>query len=248
MRPNRVSIRTGYPRPELRREDDPVWWDAHHAAINQRVADAAARRPENWPHGRQLALLMIQRSTWALECIAGMKGVRPTEKDFAWLRTNNLAERPLMQRFHALTDDGRRIAREVCFAVAKRLGLHHVTYSLDRWTEHVARCTCGWHQSLSRRMNVNARGYLEERARRHLLDPEAWKHSKARETAIIEQHFPTKPLASENPDAIDDPAMQVYGEWPEIDTPCDSPNAPTGQCEFNAITDPDHCIWCKRRT
>lgn len=240
MRPNRVSIRTGFPRPELKRSDDPVFWDAHHAKINARVADAAARRPENWPHGRQLALLMIQRSHMALDCIANMKGVRPSQEDFAWLRSQELAMKPLGDRFHTLTPEGKRIARDCCFAVATRLGLHHVTYSFDSWSEHVARCTCGWHQSLNRRNNNGGASYLQERARRHLADPEAWKRSKERESNIIEQHFPTR---SENPDAIDD-ATEVYGDWPEIDTPCDK--SPVGQCEFNA-TDPDHCIHCKRK-
>lgn len=45
-----------------------------------------------------------------------------------------------------------------------------------------------------------------------------------------------------DPDLIDE-ATEVYGDWPEIDTPCDK--APAGQCEFS-IFDPDVCLWCKK--
>lgn len=242
MRPNRVSIRTGFPRPELKREHDPVFWDAHHAKINARVADAAARRPENWPHGRQLALLMIQRSHMALDCIANMSGVRASQEDFAWLRKEELAIKDLGERYHTLTAEGKRLARDCCFAVATRLGLHHFTYSFDSWSEHVARCTCGWHQSLNRRNNNGGASYLQERARRHLADPDAWKRENENIRSIIDRAFP---LASEDPDAIDD-AVNVYGDdWPEVDTPCDK--SPVEQCEFNAA-DPDHCIHCKGKT
>lgn len=242
MRPNRVSIRTGFIRPEVDKTKDPEFWAAHDARIDRLAARIAGRRPENWPHGRQLAILMIQRSHMALDCIAHLQGVRASQEDFAWLRSSELAVKPLAQRFHQLTPEGKRIARDVCFAVAKRLGLHHVTYHLDRWTEHKARCTCGWHQSLSRRMNVNARGYLEERARRHLADPEAWKTQEDRATALIENLFPTR---SESADAIDD-ATEVYGEWPEIEDICDA--SPNGHHEFNALSDPETCKHCKRKT
>lgn len=46
------------------------------------------------------------------------------------------------------------------------------------------------------------------------------------------------------PDSIDD-ATEVYGDWPEIDTPCDK--SPVGQCEFLAC-DPDTCIHCGNKT
>lgn len=52
-------------------------------------------------------------------------------------------------------------------------------------------------------------------------------------------------------DPIDDidSCTQVYGDWPEIDTPCDA--SPVGQCEYNAVApDPEYqrCIHCGRMT
>lgn len=46
----------------------------------------------------------------------------------------------------------------------------------------------------------------------------------------------------------DDPtadATEVYGDWPQIDTPCD--RSPVGQCEYSA-REPDRCIHCGRKT
>lgn len=37
--------------------------------------------------------------------------------------------------------------------------------------------------------------------------------------------------------------------FPEVDTPCENPNAPGGQCHFNAVSlVPDVCLYCRKRT
>lgn len=42
---------------------------------------------------------------------------------------------------------------------------------------------------------------------------------------------------------------EVYGDWPEVDTPCEDPRAPAGQCHFNAVgMEPDRCLYCGKRT
>lgn len=39
------------------------------------------------------------------------------------------------------------------------------------------------------------------------------------------------------------------GDWPEIDTPCEDPDNPDGQCRFNAVgPEPDRCLYCGKRT
>lgn len=55
-------------------------------------------------------------------------------------------------------------------------------------------------------------------------------------------------------DVIDlDDCHQVYGDgldlFPLIDTPCENPSAPGGQCHFNAVSfEPDRCLYCKKLT
>lgn len=237
-----------FKRPEMKREDDPVWWDKWHADIDARIAANNAKKPEHWPASRQLALLMIQRSHMALDCIAHIKGVRATADDFAYLRREQLAwKRDIRDRQHMLTAEGKRIARDVCFIVAKQLGLHHITYVMDSWSEHRARCTCGWHASVNRRNNNGARKHLEALALEHINNPDAWKRAGEASRKVIADLFPRRAI---NPDAIDiDDCANVYGDgqaWPQIDTPCTSPKAPTGQCEFG--NDPAICIHCGRKT
>lgn len=40
-------------------------------------------------------------------------------------------------------------------------------------------------------------------------------------------------------------ATEVYGDWAEIDTPCDK--SPAGQCEYDALRNPERCIHCGRK-
>lgn len=61
------------------------------------------------------------------------------------------------------------------------------------------------------------------------------------------------PLSSgSDPDVIAiDEDREVYGDWPEIDTPCDDDANPGDQCVYNAeLPFPEHhrCVYCKRMT
>lgn len=39
------------------------------------------------------------------------------------------------------------------------------------------------------------------------------------------------------------------GDWPEIETPCEDPDNPSGQCSYNAVgLEPDRCLYCGKRT
>lgn len=219
-------------------------------ALEADVARIEAERPKNWPQQRQLAILMIQRSSIALDCMAHLsgKGIHPRQHDFAYLRNHNFAVKDRDGRFHSLTAAGIRAARECTEALGKTLGLHHLTIIPDSWHEHRARCCCGWSTSVNRRSNANFRERLERQYDRHLADPDAWKRSNERVQAIINNVG--KPIASDQSNVIDiDDCVNVYGDgqaWPQINTPCTSDKAPTGQCEFG--NDPAICIHCGRRT
>ena len=48
---------------------------------------------------------------------------------------------------------------------------------------------------------------------------------------------------------------EVYGIdeleefFPEVDTPCENPDAPGGQCHFNAVSlEPTRCLYCHKLT
>jgi hypothetical protein len=251
LRSNRrfVFATRNIPRPALKREDDPQWWDEYHAKQAERIAEGEALKPENWSHGRQLALLRIQRSDAAEDCIAHLKGIEAKQEDFTFLREQHYAYRKFKSPLHDLTASGKRVAREVCRIVAHRLGLHHITYDMDRWTEHKVRCTCGWHQSLNRRNNEGALKYLQDRADRHLQNPDAWKREQAgvaNVIASIGSGARTLPVRAENPDNIDT-AHNVYGDgWPDVTDACDQ--SPSGHHEYDAINDPERCLHCKRKT
>jgi hypothetical protein len=72
----------------------------------------------------------------------------------------------------------------------------------------------------------------------------------------------TKPLAlivpvssGSEPEILElEDCHQVYGDnieqlFPEIDTPCEHPDAPAGQCHFNAVgLEPERCLYCGKRT
>lgn len=178
----------GWQRPPVKREDDPAWWDAHHARIEAREKEAKAREPENWPASRQLAILRIKRSAFALDIIAHLEKstVRAGESDFLWLRQEGYAVRPLGQRYHHLTPYGARAANRVCIAAAKQLSLHHIRYRFDSWSYHSATCTCGWQQTGDRRMNSNWRAPLSAAANKHLADPQDWIRRREASTAIVD--------------------------------------------------------------
>lgn len=175
-------------RPELKREDDPLFWDEHHAALAKATAEAEARKPENWPQSRQLAILFIERSAIALDCIAHMSGtgVRPSQSDFLWLREQGYAVRQLGQRYHRLMPQGVRLAREVVSIVAKRLGLHHIVYRFDSWNGHAARCSCGWTATSDNRQNRNWKAPLQSAASKHICDPKDWLRKQAAAGKIMD--------------------------------------------------------------
>jgi hypothetical protein len=56
------------------------------------------------------------------------------------------------------------------------------------------------------------------------------------------------PVASgSDPDVIEiDDCIQVYGDWPEIDTPCEA--SPVDQCEYSAVDNFRRCIYCGRES
>src|SRR5689334_11850338 len=119
-------------RPALTRDDDPVWWDQHHAKI-EALANAAERlKVENWPHSRQLALLMIFRSDGAKACIDAMAPRKVSQHDFAFLRNAGFAFKlmPPRDRFHNLTELGLETAKKCVLIVAKRLKLHLISYDM----------------------------------------------------------------------------------------------------------------------
>lgn len=165
-----------FQRPALKREDDPEFWDHHHADQAKRLAEARANEPINWPVSRQLALLMVRRGQLADEVSERLraKGVNASQSDFATLRDDGLAVRPLAERYHRITAYGTRIADQLAAVLAKANGIHHITYVFNSYTEHKARCTCGWTQSGDRKMNRNWRAPLERAAEKHLADPQAW--------------------------------------------------------------------------
>lgn len=54
-----------------------------------------------------------------------------------------------------------------------------------------------------------------------------------------------------DPDVIElEDCHQVYADdFPEIDTPCDAEENPSGQCVFNSLAiEHDRCIYCGKRT
>lgn len=106
-------VRLGYPRPALKREDDPQFWDQFHAKRDEGAAKLAAERPENWPQSRKLAILMIQRKDLALDCMKRLAaaGVRHSQGDFVYLRTEGYAVKDKDGKFHRLTASGWRVKR-----------------------------------------------------------------------------------------------------------------------------------------
>lgn len=71
------------------------------------------------------------------------------------------------------------------------------------------------------------------------------KHPKSR-PLISPFGFNRITVPFSDPGAIEiDDADEVYGDWPQIDTPCD--RSPVGQCEYSA-REPDRCIHCGRKT
>ena len=50
-----------------------------------------------------------------------------------------------------------------------------------------------------------------------------------------------------NEDLIEAEEAELF--FPEIDTPCENPHAPGGQCHFNAVgMEPDRCLYCGKLT
>lgn len=58
----------------------------------------------------------------------------------------------------------------------------------------------------------------------------------------------TVPISNgSDPDVIEiDDCTNVYQMFPEIERPCDK--SPVGECEYNALGDPDICIHCRKAT
>lgn len=180
------SVRVGYPRPALKREDDPVFWDEWQAKLAAMDAKTAARDPANWMRGQQIAILMIERSAIALDCIAHMTGSMrgASQEDFLFLREQGYAVRPLGQRYHQLTPAGIRTARDCADAVAKKLGLHHIRNAIRGSRSNGARCTCGWSCSADERYGLSG-PKIDKAITRHLASPDEWKRGIVASQAII---------------------------------------------------------------
>lgn len=221
-------------------------------------AKIAPSPPSTWSANKQLALLTVGRFLpFASDCIAHMRSRDVTfdQPHLAELRVNGLIyKQDITSRFHKLTPSGKRLAIETAEVVARQLGLHHIRET-NRTTHRsnevfTKSCTCGWRAS----SGVFTRGSklsIDEQSAAHAADPEAWKRERSRPTPAVAAALARidaiglgKVLAFEQPDDVD-AATEAYGDWPEINTPCSK--APAGQCEFTD-TDPDHCMWCKRKT
>lgn len=52
------------------------------------------------------------------------------------------------------------------------------------------------------------------------------------------------------PEVLDlEDCTEVYGDWPEIFVECENPDAPAGQCHFNAVgLEPTRCLYCRKLT
>ncbi len=190
MRPNRVSMADfHFQRAPLKREDDPQFWDGHHAAIAKRAEALTAQRVENWPQSRQLAILMIARTDLGLKCIAALSGsnVRARQHDFAALRNHGYATKNLADRYHKLTKDGWKAAETAAWMLARELGIHHLRCHFDSWSEHTGRCPCGWTASVNRRSNTNWRERLEREFDKHLANPNEWKQRVVTVQEIIDK-------------------------------------------------------------
>lgn len=169
--------------------DDPAFWELarveSQAAIREQRGDAV----EHWPKTRMLALLMIHRSDNALAVIARLSGtdVRPRQHDFAALRNHGYAKKELAERYHQLTPQGRRAAERCADVLGNELGMHLPTYIFDSWSEHRARCCCGWSASVNRRANSNAADRLATEFGKHLADPQDWKRRRLKVQEIIDK-------------------------------------------------------------
>lgn len=159
-------------RPPVDKTKNPEFWKEWDAKIDALSAKRESKKPENWPAGKQLAILRIERSAFALDIIRHLEGskstIRAAQQDFAELRIHGFAVRPLSERYHSLTPAGVRAAEQVAIAMAKMLGLHHIRFRHDSWNHHVVSCTCGWHTTGDRTMNRSWRSSLGASANRHL--------------------------------------------------------------------------------
>lgn len=191
-RPNRVSIRS-FQRAEVDKSKDPDFWRAWDGKIDALAAKREAEKPENWPQSRMLAILMIHRSSIALDCMAHLSGsgVRARQHDFAYLRNHGYAVKDTLGQYHKLMPVGRRAAKTCADVLGKALGLHHVTFHFDSWSEHRARCCCGWSASVNRRANANAAQRLQAEFDDHMKNPDAWKTAGEASRAVINDLFPT---------------------------------------------------------
>ena len=190
MRPNRISMSDfHFKRAPLERKDDPQFWDEHHAGIAKRAASLAAQRVENWPQSRQLAILFIARTDLALKCVAALSGsnVRPRQHDFLALRNHGYATKELGDRYHKLTKIGWKAAETSAWILGKELGIHHPQYIFDSYSEHRARCCCGWSASVNRRSNSNTAQRLRAEFDKHIADPNEWKQRKVTVQEIIDK-------------------------------------------------------------
>lgn len=184
-----ARLRVASSRPAVTRDDDPQWGDDYHKRMAERDALAESRKPENWLQSKQVALLLIERSAAALDCIAHLPATTATtdrQHDFASLRHEGYAVRQLGDRYHKLTPMGARAARDLISAIARRIGLHHVSYHHDSINEHKARCTCGWHASAARTGNRNWIAPLQVAASRHIADPQEWIRRREAGQKIID--------------------------------------------------------------
>lgn len=187
---SRVPLRTSRSRVvDISTINDPSLWDRAQQESKEALAKLRTDAPENWPQSRMLALLMIHRSDNAMKIIAHLSGKKlyPRQHDFAALRNNGYATKQLADRFHKLTPSGRRAAKQVADIMGRELGLHLPTFEFDSYSEHRARCCCGWSASVNRRANARAAERLGREFQAHRADPDAWKNRVLKVQEIIDK-------------------------------------------------------------
>lgn len=186
---SRVPLRYSSRHVDTATIEDPAFWERARAESQAAIAEQRRDEPENWPQSRQLAILMIHRSSIALDCMAHLsgQGIRARQHDFAYLRNHGYATKELAGKYHKLTPMGRRAAKAAASALGLALGLHHSTIHFDSWSEHRIRCCCGWSQSVNRRANANAAERLQAAFDEHLKNPEDWKRRVLKAQEIIDK-------------------------------------------------------------
>lgn len=141
---------------------------AKYGAVKDHPVTLRPAPVEQWSAGKLMAMLMIYRSDFAIECIAKMQGIKASQDDFLSLRNEGLACKRELARFHELTPEGRSYGLAATKHAARKLGLHHLydnSYASVRYAS--VTCSCGWHRSYDRRFG-GVKGQMQHEIGAHL--------------------------------------------------------------------------------